>query len=126
MSTISERVVSLFEGKRHGIQKEFADFADLPATSVNNIIKRGSKIPAEWIIPISRFFDVSEHWLLTGEEDTAQPSKVAPAAFQSHIDPELLQLINQMTDREQVELWVYAKQILKERPSDRGDSEAAV
>lgn len=126
MSTISERVVSLFEGKRHGIQKEFADFADLPATSVNNIIKRGSKIPAEWIIPISRFFDVSEHWILTGEEDTAQPSKVAPAAFQGHIDPELLDLIIQMSEREQIKLCERAQEILDRRQSDRGDSEAAV
>ena len=87
---------------------------------------RNSEPSIEYIVPFCKLLGVSEHFLLTGEEDTAQPSKVAPAAFQSHIDPELLDLISQMNEREQIKLCERAQEILDRRQSDRGDSEAAV
>lgn len=123
--TIGERVISLLEGR--GIQKnKLAAHLGTAASTINGWKNEGKNPKSEFIVPICAFLGVSEHFLLTGEEDTAQPARIAPAAFQGHIDPELLDLISQMSDREQIKLCERAQEILDRRQSDRGDSEAAV
>lgn len=123
--TIGERVLTTIAEK--GLKQ--GDLAKHLGTKPSTISgwKQPNRNPSsEVIVPICEFLGVSEHFLLTGEEDTDQPARIAPAAFQGHIDPELLDLISQMSDREQIKLCERAQEILDRRQSDRGDSEAAV
>ena len=123
--TICERLFSTIESKGLKVS-DLCRAIGVSTSTTTNWKQRNTDPPAKYIFPICEFLGVSSTFLLTGEEDTAQPSKVAPAAFQSHIDPELLDLISQMNEREQIKLCERAQEILDRRQSDRGDSEAAV
>lgn len=86
MSQINKRILEIMKEK--GItQKELSNKINTPTSTINTWLQSNRKIPADTIIPISEFLNVSPHYLLTGMEQ-----------FQtiSEEDAEWLNLIHQL------------------------------
>lgn len=47
-------------------QKQLAEYIKIPASTINNWLKLERSIPAEYIIPISEFLNITPEYLLTG------------------------------------------------------------
>lgn len=54
--------------KQNFTQKELANHLSVATSTINNWIKLNRSIPAEYIIPICEFLDVTPYYLLTGKE----------------------------------------------------------
>lgn len=86
MSIINTRILDLIQKKALS-QKDLAKHTNVSAAAVNNWLKADRKIPADLIVPISEFLDVSPHYLLTGTEKFQSISEE---------DAEWLNLIHQL------------------------------
>lgn len=53
-------------------QKQLAEYIKVPTSTINNWLKLGRSIPAEFIIPISEFFNITPEFLLTGKNITEE------------------------------------------------------
>ena len=54
--------------KKKNTQKQLAEYIKVSTSTVNNWLKLGRSVPAEYIIPISEFLKINPYYLLTGEE----------------------------------------------------------
>ena len=111
-ATISERVKKLFADAPHGAQQKFADYSGFNRTALNNmLIRDNTKVPSEMIVPLSKYFGVSEHWLLTGENSDSSNDTPIPLM---KIDATLVDLVSRLDREQQIELRGYVKHMLEE------------
>jgi len=69
--TINERILQNIQ-LRHTTQKDLAEHLGIGASTLNNWLKLGRSIPAEYIIPICEFLEVTIEYLLSGENKTSE------------------------------------------------------
>ena len=103
--TINERIVEALKTGKGTTQKGLAASIGVSTSTVNNWLKLGRSIPAEYIIPISEFLNMSSYYLLTGR---ANPSLDIPKE-----DAEWLSLIHQLPPEAQIEFRGELKGYLK-------------
>lgn len=76
---ISQNVKQLLESKNQ-TQKALASHLGIATSTINNWIKLDRSIPAEYVIPICEFLEITPYYLLTGNE-----SKLATVEFSADI-----------------------------------------
>lgn len=76
--TITERIIALLDGKNES-QKSMSAAIGLPYSTVNTWLKHGRDIPAQCVLPICRFLDVTPGYLLEGVDEPRSDKGVAPA-----------------------------------------------
>lgn len=91
--SLNKRILDIMN-KQNITQKQLSINIGVPANTLNSWLKQNRKIPADSIVPISEFLNVSPHYLLTGIEQ-----------FQtiSEEDAEWLRLIHQLPLEERIE-----------------------
>lgn len=94
--TVNERVSSVLKA-HNATQKDLAAALNVSTSTLNNWLKLGRDIPAQHIIPICEFFDISPLFLLTGQE-----TKKEPALGISENGREMLALYEKLPEREQI------------------------
>lgn len=87
--TINDRIIEILHKNKDLTQKQLAQSIGVATSTVNNWLKLGRSIPAEFVIPICEFFNISCDFLLTGEEKNREME------FSSN-DVEWLSLIHQL------------------------------
>ena len=70
--TVNERVSCALKGQK-ATQRDLAAAIGVSTSTLNNWLKLGRDIPAQYIVPICEFFDVSLSFLLTGSETEKAP-----------------------------------------------------
>ena len=103
--TINERITEILYSNKNLTQKHLAESIGVAASTVNNWLKLGRSIPAEFIIPISEFLGVECEFLLTGQISTK-------SSF-NDTDSEWLSLIHQLPLKAQYEFKGELKGYLK-------------
>lgn len=68
--SIIERIYYLL-GKTGKKNAHLAEYLDVSSGQISTWKRRGSDIPAKYVLPIAEFFGVSVMYLLTGEEQEA-------------------------------------------------------
>lgn len=71
MENSSQRMFRLLGGKR-GMQKALADYIGVNQSNITTWKSRGNELPTEYIHKIAEFLNVSEAYLLTGNEEQQQ------------------------------------------------------
>ena len=94
--TVNERVSSVLKSKK-ATQRDLAAEIGVSTSTLNNWLKLGRDIPAQYIVPICEFLNTSPTYLLTGEE-----TKKAPAPGISENGREMLELYEKLPEREQI------------------------
>lgn len=94
--TVNERVSSVLKSKK-ATQRDLAAEIGVSTSTLNNWLKLGRDIPAQYIVPICEFLSTSPAYLLTGEE-----TKKAPAPGISENGREMLELYEKLPEREQL------------------------
>lgn len=94
--TVNERVSSVLKSKK-ATQRDLAAEIGVSTSTLNNWLKLGRDIPAQYIVPICEFLNTSPAYLLTGEE-----TKKAPAPGISENGREMLELYEKLPEREQL------------------------
>lgn len=94
--TVNERVSCALKGQK-ATQRDLAAAIGVSTSTLNNWLKLGRDIPAQYIVPICEFFDVSLSFLLTGSE-----TEKAPAPGISENGREMLELYEKLPEREQL------------------------
>ena len=94
--TVNERVSCALKGQK-ATQRDLAAAIGVSTSTLNNWLKLGRDIPAQYIVPICEFFDVSLSFLLTGSE-----TEKAPVPGISENGREMLALYEKLPEREQV------------------------
>ena len=94
--TVNERVSSVLKSKK-ATQRDLAAEIGVSTSTLNNWLKLGRDIPAQYIVPICEFLNTSPAYLLTGEE-----TKKAPALGISENGREMLELYEKLPEREQL------------------------
>ena len=69
---ISQNLLKIIKEKK-STQKKLATHLNIATSTINNWIKLNRSIPAEQIIPICEFLEISPYYLLTGKEKTRLP-----------------------------------------------------
>ncbi|RKI37791.1 helix-turn-helix domain-containing protein [bacterium D16-51] len=105
--TINERISEILHYHKELTQKQLAQTIGIAASTVNNWLKLGRSIPAEYIIPISEFLGVDCEFLLTGKHITKKKPQI------STDDIEWLSLIHQLPKETQYEFRGEIKGYLK-------------
>lgn len=79
--TVNERVSCALKGQK-ATQRDLAAAIGVSTSTLNNWLKLGRDIPAQYIVPICEFFDVSLSFLLTGSETekSARPRNIRERA----------------------------------------------
>lgn len=91
---ISQKVQD--ELKKHNLtQKELSNHLSIATSTINNWIKLNRSIPAEYIIPICKFLDITPYYLLTGKEKEE---------FENIPEQELLESYRKLSDFEKGEV----------------------
>lgn len=103
--TINERITEILYSNKNLTQKNLAISIGIAASTVNNWLKLGRSIPAEFIIPISEFLGVGCEYLLTG--------KKSAKTLLNDTDAEWLSLIHQLPREAQIEFRGEIKGYLK-------------
>ncbi len=98
--TVNERVSDVLKAKK-ATQRDLAAAISVSTSTLNNWLKLGRDIPAQYIIPICEFFDVSLSYLLTGKE-AGPVIKKSPAPGISENGREMLELYEKLPEREQI------------------------
>lgn len=102
--TINERICEIIKLNKKFTQKGMADSIGIASSTVNNWLKSGRAIPAEYVVPIADYLNVSYEYLLTGKNSKIAFSK----------DDEIwLSLIHQLPDDAQAEFRGEIKGYLK-------------
>lgn len=84
------------ELKKHNFtQKELSTHLNIATSTINNWIKLNRSIPAEYIIPICEFLDITPYYLLTGKEKEE---------FENIPEQELLESYRKLSDFEKGEV----------------------
>lgn len=94
--TVNERVSSVLKSKK-ATQRDLAAEIGVSTSTLNNWLKLGRDIPAQYIVPICEFLNTSPAYLLTGEE-----TKKVPAPGISENGREMLELYEKLPEREQL------------------------
>lgn len=94
--TVNERVSCALKGQK-ATQRDLAAAIGVSTSTLNNWLKLGRDIPAQYIVPICEFFDVSLSFLLTGSE-----TEKALVPGISENGREMLALYEKLPEREQV------------------------
>lgn len=94
--TVNERVSSVLKSKK-ATQRDLAAEIGVSTSTLNNWLKLGRDIPAQYIVPICEFLNTSPAYLLTGEE-----TKKATAPGISENGREMLELYEKLPEREQL------------------------
>lgn len=94
--TVNERVSSVLKSKK-ATQRDLATEIGVSTSTLNNWLKLGRDIPAQYIVPICEFLKVSSWYLLTGDE-----IEKAPAPGISENGREMLELYEKLPEREQI------------------------
>lgn len=94
--TVNERVSSVLKSKK-ATQRDLAAEIGVSTSTLNNWLKLGRDIPAQYIVPICEFLNTSPAYLLTGGE-----TKKAPAPGISENGREMLELYEKLPEREQL------------------------
>lgn len=94
--TVNERVSSVLKSKK-ATQRDLAAEIGVSTSTLNNWLKLGRDIPAQYIVPICEFLNTSPAYLLTGEE-----TKKSPAPGISENGREMLELYEKLPEREQL------------------------
>lgn len=69
--TINQRISEYIAAhKKEFTQKGLCEFIKVPQSTMNNWLRMDRSIPAEYVIPISEYLNVSADYLLTGNEYT--------------------------------------------------------
>lgn len=84
--------IKLFLEDKKLTQKALSQHLGVAASTINNWLKLERSIPAEYIIPICEFLDITPYILLTGQE------KSLPATDLSADEQELLTYYNKLRD----------------------------
>jgi transcriptional regulator with XRE-family HTH domain len=87
--SFTERVSVLLREKRLN-QNKLAAYIGVPTSTLNNWLKFGRDISADYVIPICEFIDVSPIYLLSGKEPVTTNSQPAETIF----DPDLKNMID--------------------------------
>lgn len=91
---ISQKVQD--ELKKHNLtQKELSNHLSIATSTINNWIKLNRSIPAEYIIPICEFLNITPYYLLTGKEKEE---------FENIPEQELLESYRKLSDFEKGEV----------------------
>jgi transcriptional regulator with XRE-family HTH domain len=106
--SINERILNILKTNKNLKQKDLANSINVPASTVNNWLKLGRAIPAEYIIPISEYLEIDIYFLLTGTD-----SGVIHAGLTEN-DKELLELFHQLPERKQLKLIGYVERMTEE------------
>ena len=104
--TINDRICEIIKSNKKFTQKGMADSIGTASSTVNNWLKSGRAIPAEYVVSIADYLNVSCEFLLTGSEKSALP-------YVSAKDQEWLSLIHQLPDDAQAEFRGEIKGYLK-------------
>lgn len=91
---ISQNIQDILKQQKR-TQKELAGHLNIATSTVNNWIKLNRSVPAEYIIPICEFFDISPYYLLIGEDK-------GPSLPDDEI--ELLKYYKELPEKEQMKL----------------------
>lgn len=94
--TVNEQVSSVLKAHK-ATQRDLAAAIGVSTSTLNNWLKLGRDIPAQYIIPICEFFDISPSFLLTGQD-----TEKAPAPGISENGREMLALYEKLPERKQV------------------------
>ena len=91
---ISQKVQD--ELKKHNLtQKQLSNHLSIATSTINNWIKLNRSIPAEYIIPICEFLNITPYYLLTGKEKEE---------FENIPEQELLESYRKLSDFEKGEV----------------------
>ena len=91
---ISQKVQD--ELKKHNLtQKKLSNHLSIATSTINNWIKLNRSIPAEYIIPICEFLNITPYYLLTGKEKEE---------FENIPEQELLESYRKLSDFEKGEV----------------------
>ncbi len=91
---ISQKVQD--ELKKHNLtQNELSNHLSIATSTINNWIKLNRSIPAEYIIPICEFLNITPYYLLTGKEKEE---------FENIPEQELLESYRKLSDFEKGEV----------------------
>lgn len=97
---INEFLKNILRESKH-TQRQLSEFIGVPTSTVNNWLKLNRSIPAECIIPICEFLNVSPCYLLTGEDNSSKDTEIS---FTNEIEKEALCLFKKLPEREQLKL----------------------
>jgi len=86
-----------------------AEAIGVSASTLNNWLKLGRDIPADKIIPISEYLDVSPEYLLTGRESMQSKSQSTDSDYER-----LYSYFERLPERQKGELIGYAKRMAEE------------
>ena len=101
---INEFLKNALKENKH-TQKQLSEFIGVPTSTVNNWLKLNRSIPAECIIPICEFLNVSPCYLLTGEDNSPKDTEISNNIyFTNEIEKEALCLFKKLPEREQLKL----------------------
>lgn len=89
-------------------QRAMSNYLGVATSTINNWIKLGRSIPAEYIIPICEFFDVTPEMLLTGKE------RSSPTVNLTADEQELLTYYNMLNDIEKGRLLERARTLTEQ------------
>lgn len=104
--TVNEQVSSVLKAHK-ATQRDLVAAIGVSTSTLNNWLKLGRDIPAQYIIPICEFFDISPSFLLTGQD-----TEKAPAPELSVNERDMLKYFKQLTEREQAILIGEARAIV--------------
>lgn len=119
---INQNIKSFLEDRKL-TQKALAQHLGIATSTINNWIKLKRSIPAEYIIPICEFFDVTPYILLTGQEKSSSKDKL------SDDEQELIGYFKKLSDKSKgkvieraemlAELETYAEPIVEEETEEQ-------
>lgn len=96
MDKVLERIVACI-GPKHGAKKELADYLGIHPNVITNWLGGRNKSYMKYLEQIANFYNVSEHYLKTGEEE----QKEKPAATE---DDELSEYLEELKNRPEMRM----------------------
>ncbi len=130
--SIIERIYYLLDktGKKNA---HLAEYLDVSSGQISTWKRRGSDIPAKYIIPISEFFGVSVMYLLTGQDEEPYVKKEEmPKLFgvkgnqvEHDLSEEELKALRLLTNETVTKrMQEIARQVYKEETQSKGNGES--
>ena len=109
MKYILDRINNLIKSHKGFTQKGMSEAIGVSASTLNNWLKLGRDIPADKIIPISEYLDISPEYLLTGKESGQSKTQGMDPDYER-----LYSYFEQLPERQKGELIGYAKRMAEE------------
>ncbi len=98
---IYERINEIIKSNKDLSQKNMAISIGAPSSTVNNWLKSGRAIPADYVASIADYLHVSYEYLLTGKDSEAKSLRYEGL---SSDEEEMLALFRQLPQKEQYKL----------------------